>query len=181
MIDEKIVNFWGIAVKTIVAHSVTYFLMGLLASSILDYSTWFADANLSPLMRQTYEKIVMAGPLFQPIRGFLFAIVFYLLREVLFLRQKGWLVMWLMLVIVGILSTFGPSPGSVEGMVYTKLPFVYHIYGWPEVIIQSLLLSGLLFYWVNHPGKKWLNWALGVAFLLVILLPSMGLLVGRQA
>jgi hypothetical protein len=51
----------------------------------------------------------------------------------------------------------------------------------PEVILQSLLLSLVLFYWVNNPAKRWLNWVMGVAVARVLLLPALGLLVTRPA
>ena len=150
--------------------------MGLIASTLLNYGAWYAETSLRSFMRQTSEPIVMAGPLFQPIRGFLFAIAFYLLRDVLFGKKNGWLVMWITLVIVGILSPFGASPGSIEGMIYTIVPFGYHLMGWPEVMLQALFLSLILCYWVNHPGKKWLSWLLGILFGVMILLPTLGLL-----
>jgi hypothetical protein len=46
-----------------------------------------------------------------------------------------------------------------------------------EVLAQSLLLSVILCYWVNHPERHWLTWVLGVAFTLVILTTTLGLLV----
>ena len=169
-------KFVPIALKTILVHTVTYFGMGLIASTLLNYGAWFAETSLRSLMRQTSEPLVMAGPLFQPIRGFLFAVAFYLLRDVLFDKKNGWLVMWITLVIVGILSPFGASPGSIEGMIYTIVPFGYHLMGWPEVMLQALFLSLILCYWVNHPGKKWLSWLLGILFGVMILLPTLGLL-----
>jgi hypothetical protein len=123
--------------------------------------------------------MVMAGPLFQPIRGILFGIVFFLLRNILFKRQNGWLVMWVVLVVVGIISPFGPSPGSIEGIIYTTLPIGIQLKGLPEVLIQALILSIVLLYWVNYPEKKWLNWVMGIAFTLVVLLPTLGLLMGN--
>lgn len=168
----------SLLVKTSIAHTVTYFLMGLLASSLLDYTARFARPEMACWMRQTNDPLVMAGPLFQPIRGILFALVFYLLRDVLFNRKYGWLIMWWILVAVGILSTFGPTPGSVEGMIYTVIPIVDQMTGWLEVIPQALLLSVVLFYWVRHPQKRWLNWVLGIAFGVVLLLPALGLLMG---
>ncbi len=48
--------------------------------------------------------------------------------------------------------------------------------GWLEVVPQALLLSALLCYWVNHPEKKWLNWLLGILFLIAMAMPVLGLL-----
>ncbi|HUV88452.1 MAG TPA: hypothetical protein VMY80_02275 [Anaerolineae bacterium] len=166
-------------VKTIVTHTVTYFIMGLLASTILDYTRFFAESSLNLIMRQTNDPWVMVGPLFQPIRGILFGVVFYLLREPFFGKKNGWLLMWIVLVVVGIIGTFGPTPGSLEGMLYTVFPLWVHLRGLPEVLLQSLFLSLILFYWVNHPQKKWLNWVMGIAFLILMSFPIIGLLVGQ--
>src|SRR5262249_57176445 len=113
------------------------------------YARTFADAGVQSLMRQTDEPLVMAGPLFQPIRGLLLGLVFYLLSEPLFGARRGWLVLWLVLVVVGILGTFGPAPGSLEGMVYTTLPLRFHFFFLPELVVPSLSLPGLLLYCVD--------------------------------
>ena len=172
-------TFWGIVLKTIVVHTVTYFLMGILAFFLFDYSAQYAETSLRLLMRQTTEPMVMAGPLFQPIRGFLFGIAFYLLREVFFGKKNGWLIMWVVLVIIGILSPFGPAPGSIEGMIFTVLPLSSHLMGQVEIYLQSFLLAVVVYYWVNHPQKKWLSWVLGVAFFLALLFPTLGLIMRK--
>jgi hypothetical protein len=163
--------------KTAITHTTTYFAVGLLAFTLLDYGTWYSETNLNLLMRPTSHPLVMAGPLFQPIRGVLFGIVFFLLRDLLFKERSGWLVLWSVLVVLGIINTFGPAPGSIEGLVYTTLPIGIQMKGLIEIVLQSLLLSLLLVYWVRRPDKKWLSWVMGLAFGLVMLLPTLGLLV----
>jgi hypothetical protein len=170
-----------LVVKTIVVHTVTYFLVGLAACWAFDYTRTFATPGVRSLMRQTDEPLVMAGPLFQPLRGLLYGLAFYPLREPLFGARRGWLVVWLVLLVVGVLGTFGPAPGSLEGLVYTTLPLRFHLGSLPELVAQSLALAALLGYWVNHPAKRWLTWALGVAFVAALLLPTLGLLAGRSA
>lgn len=169
-------GFLALAAKTIVAHSVTYFFMGILASTFLNYAERFARPEMACWMRQLDDPLIMAGPLFQPIRGLIFALAFFPLREILFGKKNGWLIMWWTLVALGILSTFGPPPGSIEGMIYTRIPILDQLTGWLEVVPQALLLSVILFYWVNHPEKKWLNWVMGVVFFLLLLMPIAGLL-----
>ena len=166
----------GVVLKSAVVHTVTYFLAGLLALALFDYAAFYADPQVSVYMRQTNAPLVMAGPLFQPIRGILFGLVFYLLRDSLFGKKNGWLVMWVLLVVVGILSTFGPSPGSIEGVIYTVWPLRFHLRGLPEVLLQSLVLSVVLTYWVNHPEKRWLSWVLGILFVVLMLMPILGFL-----
>ena len=122
----KPLSFTSITLKTTIVHTVTYFIVGLIAFTILDYSVKYADPIVAGIMRQTDHPLVAAGPVFQVFRGFLFGIVFYLLRD-FFNRQFGWLV----LVIVGIISPFGAAPSSIKGMLYTVLPTWFHLAGFP--------------------------------------------------
>jgi hypothetical protein len=159
-------RFLPLAAKTAVCHTITYFFMGMLAFHFLHY----ADVIARPCsgMRQMNDPMLRAGVLFQPLRGVLFALVFYPLRGSLFGRKRGWLLMGWMLVALGILGTFAAPPGSMEGLIYTTVPVAMQLRGWLEIVPQALLLSALLCYWVNNPAKKWLGWVLGVAFSLLM-------------
>ena len=167
-----------LGIKTVVVHTVTYVVMGIFASTYLDYETLYATPWLACWMRQFGDPLLTAGPLFQPIRGVVFALAFYPLRDVLFGRQYGWAVLWWILAALGILSTFGPPPGSIEGMVYTVIPISDQLRGYVEILPQALLLAVGVTYWVNHPEKRWLNWVFGVMFALSIFLPILGLVMG---
>jgi hypothetical protein len=166
--------------QTVVVHTTTYFVVGVLAYTLGDYEKAHTQPPLSYFMRPTTDPLVMAGPLLQPIRGIIFASALYPLRHVLFEARRGWLILWWLLVALGILSTFGAAPGSVEGLIYTIISPRAQIFGLWEVLVQSLFFSVILVYWVHHPGKRWLNGMLGVAFAVVLILPLLGLLVGRS-
>lgn len=173
----KPTTLFALTVKTIVMHTLTYFLMGILAATLLNYAERFARPEMICWMRPTTDPLVMAGVLFQPLRGIVFALVFFPLRQQLFDKRTGWLLLWWLLVGLGILATFGPAPGSIEGLVYTVIPWTDQVIGWLEVVPQAFLLSLGLWAWVRHSENRWLNWALGVAFVIVMLLPVLGLLV----
>ncbi len=178
--NERQLGFSVLTIKTIIVHTTTYFVAGFLAYKLGGYEKAFSQPPLSYLMRPTSDPLVMAGPLFQPIRGIIFASALYPLRNVLFVERRGWLILWWLLLALGVLSTFGPASGSVEGLIYTIIPARAQILGLWEVLLQSLLFSGILFYWVNHPGKRWLDWTLGVAFSIVVILAVLGLFVQRR-
>ena len=97
-------------------------------------------------------------------------------RDILFKREKGWLITWIMLVFVGIFSTFGPAPGSIEGFIYLKDGLIKTPGGIIEILVQSFLLSFISYYWVNNPEKKWLNWFIGSLFVIVLTLSILSLL-----
>ena len=157
--------------KTVVTHTVTYCCVGFAAFLLFDYRTLIANSQLGLTMRQFNDPVYMAGPIVQPLRGVLFGAVCYMLREPFFQKRNGWLVMWTVLVSLGILGTFGGPPGSLEGVIYTRLPLSFHLTLLPELLVQSLLLSWVLCHWVNHRAKKWLNWMMVSALIMVLLLP----------
>jgi hypothetical protein len=127
-------------------------------------------------MRPTSDPLVAAGPAIQVLRGILFGVVFYVLRDTAFARPRGWLNLWLVLVIVGVLSPFGAAPSSIEGVIYTFLPLWLHIAGLPEVVLQAGLLAFLTYYWVKHPEKRWLGWLMCILFALMLVLATLGVL-----
>ena len=174
--NEIRLSFPVLTLKTVIVHTVTYFIAGVLAYKLGGYEKSFSQPPLSYFMRPTSDPLVMAGPLFQPIRGVIFASALYPLRDVLFGKGRGWLILWWLLLALGVLSTFGPAPGSVEGLIYTIISPVSQFLGLWEVLLQSLLLSFILFYWIHHPEKRWLSWTLGAAFSIVMILGVLGIL-----
>jgi hypothetical protein len=166
-------RFLSLAAKAAVCHTITYFCMGILAFHFLHYAEMIARPCSG--MRPMTDPLVRAGVLLQPLRGVLFALVFYPLRDRLFGHRHGWLLTGWMLIALGILGTFAASPGSMEGFIYSTVPVLQQMRGWLEIVPQALLLSALLCYWVNNPGRKWLGWLLGVVFCIVMTLSGMAL------
>lgn len=169
-------SFSSIAVKTTIVHTVTYFVIGLLSFLFLDYSARYADPTVAVALRQTDHPLVTAGPLLQVLRGLLLGIAFYALRYLIFPKPRGWLTLWLVLLIVGIFSPFSSAPGSIEGVVYSTLPMWFHLMSLPELIIQSFLLASLTHYLMNHPEKRWLSLWFGTLFVIIVLLALLGIL-----
>jgi hypothetical protein len=177
--DEQL-RFPRIAITTIAVHTVTYFIAGVLALQLLDYAEFFASSDMAAIMRPISDPLVMAGPLFQPLRGLVFALAIYPIRAIVFTRPRGWLVLWGLFVALGIVSPFGPTPGSIEGMVYTVITVPHHLRGLPEVLVQSAALAFGVVYLVNHPDKRWLHRLVLAAFVVLMVLPVLGLLVGPR-
>lgn len=155
-------------------HIVTYFIAGILALSFLKYEDFFTEAMLSAFMRPIDSPWVAAGPLLQVFRGILFAFVLWPIRETILETKRGWLKLWLLFLGLAILGTVGPSPGSLEGIIYTKLPLRYHLWGLPEVLFQTLFFSYALYSWYQRPTKVW-NIIMSIGVILIILMSGAGL------
>jgi hypothetical protein len=109
------------------------------------------------------------------IRGLIFSIVLWIYKDSFLFQKYGWLKLWGLLVGLSILSTTGPAPGSVEGMIYTKIPWVTQLKGYLEVVPQTLLFSVFLYYWYRRPGKIW-NIVSITLIIILLFLCTMGLL-----
>jgi hypothetical protein len=67
-------RFVTLAANPMVCHTIPYGIIGILTAHVLDYASLFAHPDSG--MRQITDPWVMAGPLFQPLRGLVFASVF---------------------------------------------------------------------------------------------------------
>ena len=132
--------FWEIIIKTAIVHTLTYFIVGFAAFTIFNYSATLSHAKTN--MRPATDLRVRAGVLFQPIRGVLFGIILFLLRDILIAQSNGWLITWLMFVIVGILGTFAPAASSLEGLIYLKPGIGTNWGGLIEILTQSFYCRG---------------------------------------
>lgn len=135
-------------------HSLTYVFFGLLASRLLDYQHALAEPVISDYMKAPNSEGVGVGPWLQPIRGLLFGLALLPLRQLLSERSRGWLIIWSLFLVFGILGTPAAAPSSLEGLIYSRLPLWYHLFGLPEVVLQTLVFSVLLHRSIRpHPAS----------------------------
>ncbi|MBN2612614.1 MAG: hypothetical protein JXB00_13750 [Bacteroidales bacterium] len=169
----KFINFFW---KVTSSHMITYFLIGLIASVLLDYKEAFENPPMSFFMRPLNSPWVAIGPVLQVFRGLIFSIVLWFFKDIFLSKDYGWLKLWGLIVGLSILSTTGPAPGSIEGMIYTKIPIIDQLKGYLEVIPQTLLFSILLYYWSLKPNRAW-NIISIILVAIIIILCTMGLLI----
>lgn len=159
-------------------HLMTYFLCGIAAYTLLDYKTLFETEGMSALMLPTSSRWIAGGPALNVVRGGILAMALYPFRQVFLAEGRGWCMLWGLLVGLTILSTSGPSPGSIEGMIYTKIPFSRQLLGLPEVILQTCAFSWLLVAWHRKPHRAW-NVTMGLLSGIVILASIAGVVFPR--
>lgn len=170
------VSFTRFCFRITACHMVTYMVVGAAAYQIMDYPTLFAQEG--SIMVPTDSPRVVLGPALQLIRGFIFAAVLYPFRRVFLDEERGWLKLWGLFVGLAILSTAGPAPGSVEGMIYTRIPILNQVAGLWEVVLQTLAMSVLLVWWHRKPGRAW-DIVMGGLALLVMLVSIAATLLPR--
>lgn len=136
-------EFWGFVGRFTLLHVVTYAVFGILFFNFLHYTEHFASPQMAPLMRPTSSLWVKSAILFQIGRGALLAAVFFPFRRFILESRYGWLKLWLTLFILTGIGAATSGPGSIEGLVYTRLPLKYHLLCLPEVFLQMLMFAWL--------------------------------------
>lgn len=140
--------------KAVVTHTLTYFFFGLIMSNLFHYEHLFEQDVIRDFMRPIDSPYVLAGPFLAPLRGLLFAIALWPIRNLILEKRRGWLVLWNILVMVGILSTPAAAPCSVEGVLYSRLPLWYRLIDLPEIMLQTLTFSLVLVWWDKRQYQK---------------------------
>lgn len=139
-------NFFSFFIKVVIIHTLTYIIFGMIFSQFFDYATIYSLPNVATFMRGFDSPWIMVGPFLQPVRALVFTIVLYPFRERIRTSKLGWLMLWGLFLGIGIIATPSAAPGSIEGLIYTELPFIFQMIGLPEVILQTLTFS--FFLWV---------------------------------
>ncbi len=146
--------FLAFALRVIIVHTLTYFIFGIIMSNVFNYGEIFKLPVIRDYMISMDEHNIVLGPFLQPIRGLVFAIGLWPIRNLLIEKKRGWLILWGLIVTIGILSTPAAAPSSLEGIVYSKIPLWYHLMGLPEITLQTLLFSIWLVWWERQTEKS---------------------------
>jgi hypothetical protein len=126
------------------SHVVTYLLVGLLASRALDYAELLGRPVIGDYYLP-YGSVDLVGSIaLQLLRGVMFGVVLLPFRSVLAASRWGWLWLWSVFVVIGILGTPAAAPSSFEGLLYTRVPLWFHTVGLPEMLLQTLAFSVLV-------------------------------------
>jgi hypothetical protein len=178
VVEKESRNFGQFWWRTTACHVVTYFAMGMAAYTVFQYRGLFEEPQLASFMKPVDSKWVAAGGALQAIRAVIIAAALYPFRQVFLAAPAGWLKLAGLLIGLSVLSTAGPSPGSFEGFVYTRLTGVQHLRGLPEVIIQNATFAYLLCGWYRGKSKAW-GYVLGGLMALGILMSIAGVFAPR--
>ncbi|NER10427.1 hypothetical protein GWK09_07855 [Muriicola jejuensis] len=134
-----------------------------------DYGSVFSSENLVTFMKPINSPWVALGPGLQIFRGAIFAAVLWPFRTIFLNQERGWLKLWMLFIGLSILATFGPAIGSIDGMIYTTIPISKQLLFLPELVIQSFLLSFLLFYWYKKPKRVFTIISILLACIIILL------------
>ena len=148
--SDLVKYFWRI----VYAHTIAYFFAGIFAVLVVNYKELYSKETVSLIMLPVNTPIVALGPLLQIFRGIIIALILLPLRKIFFEEKNGLLKLGLIIIGLSLLSTIGPTMGSFDGYIYTKIPYMYQILGYPEAIVYVALFIGILWVSIKYARKK---------------------------
>jgi len=162
-------NSFKFVFRITVAHTVAYFFAGIFAVVFMNYKEHYASESLGLLMLPVDSPMVALGPGLNVLRGIILGFILLSVRTMI-LGDKGFLKLAILTLGLSVISTIGPTPGSFDGYIYTKLPIEYHLLGIPETLIYIALFSGIPYLWYKTE-KKYFN-IIAIVLVAIILLMS---------
>jgi len=166
--------FWHITY----AHTIAYFIAGVFAVLVMNYRDLYATEIISSFMHPVDTPIVALGPVLQIFRGILLALILLPLRKTFFEEKHGLIKLGILIIGLSLLSTIGPTFGSFDGYIYTKIPFQYQILGYPEAILYVLLFIGILGILIKFNHKKIITVLSILVMFMISFMGIMGFLLG---
>ena len=161
--------------RVTVAHTIAYFFAGIFALFVVDYETWFSEGSISSFMLPTDAPIVALGPALQIIRGMIMGLVLLPVKKVFIDKEGGFIKLWLLIIGLSVLSTFAAAMGSIDGFIYTNVPIIEQVMGYPEALIWATMFTGILWLFYKFE-KRAINIISIILFVLIILMSIMGYL-----
>ena len=140
--------------KAIAAHVITYWVVAFIAMPLtFSYIDSMVELMGIKPLDEINMGVVMVG---QIIRGFLFGVVIWWIKDSIIGKKLAWLKLWAILVILGIFNVYGLVHGSIQGMIYLVpiegLP-VSANFGILEILAQPLLFSIVVTFHTYTPTK----------------------------
>jgi len=147
---DLIKYFWQVTY----AHTISFFVAGIIALAFFDYREWWSSEYISAFYRDIDSPIMALGGFLQIFRGLFVALILLPLRKTFFEEKYGLLKLALIVFGFSVVSTYGAVISSFDGLIYLKVPLIYHIRGIPEGLIWLSLFIGILHISIKYSHKK---------------------------
>jgi hypothetical protein len=153
-------TFGSFAGKFMIAHTVTYLVVGAAAYQFLTKPFYegpeaiFAVFMRSPAEPESWKHVMTWFIPAQLLRGLLIAAVFIPFYDLLcsWSWRKRWLTIASFYMVIGCWACAVAAPGTIEGLVYNKpvfTPYV-HLKVQPELLFQGGLMAAWVARWMKR-------------------------------
>jgi hypothetical protein len=173
--EDRFKSSIGFILRFAVTFTAVYFISGMVFTAVMNYRELFSSAVYA-YMRPFEHPLVILGPSLQIFRGALIALAFLPFRKVILDSKRGWLYIFVPILILMHFGADAADPGKIEGFIYADYPFAVHVATWPEAIFSSVAFAWLFYTWERNPKDKRLAIPLIAIFIITLVVAVLGLL-----
>ena len=148
-------RFVYFTIRFILVHVITYIFIGVVFMNLQNYASAFVTMDAFANFRSLDSTIVRLAPVFQIFRGAFFAFILYPFYNTLIKSDYAWVKMFFLIWGFSLIGSVAPIPGSIEGMIYTKMSLAEHLIGIPEVTVQIFIFSWFFVKWENRTERDY--------------------------
>lgn len=148
-------RFVYFTIRFILVHVLTYIFIGVIFMNLQNYASAFITMEQFSNFRSLDSTIVRLAPIFQIFRGSFFAFILYPFYSVIIKSNYAWIKLFLLIWGFSLIGSVAPIPGSIEGMIYTKMSLAEHLIGIPEITVQIFVFSWFFVKWENRTERDY--------------------------
>ncbi|RCW58732.1 MULTISPECIES: hypothetical protein [Halanaerobium] len=148
-------RFVYFTIRFILVHVITYVFISVVFKNLQNYASAFITMDAFSNFRSPDSTIVRLAPVFQIFRGAFFAFILYPFYNTLIKSDYAWVKMFFLIWGFSLIGSVAPIPGSIEGMIYTKMSLVEHLIGLPEITVQIFVFSWFFVKWENRTERDY--------------------------
>jgi hypothetical protein len=149
---KKFVYF---TIRFILVHVISYIFIGVIFMNFQNYASAFITMEQFSNFRSLDSTIVQLAPVFQIFRGAFFAFILYPFYNMIIKSDYAWVKLFFLIWGFSLIGSVAPIPGSIEGMIYTKMSLAEHLIGLPEVTVQIFVFSWFFVKWENRTERDY--------------------------
>jgi hypothetical protein len=123
--------------------------------NLQNYARVFITMEGFSNFRSLDSTIVRLAPFFQIFRGAVFAFILYPFYNKIIKSDYAWVKLFFLIWGFSLIGSVAPIPGSIEGMIYTKMSLTEHLIGIPEVTVQIFVFSWFFVKWENRTERDY--------------------------
>jgi len=138
-----------------IVHVLTYIFIGVIFMNFENYAGAFIQMNEFANFRPLDSTIVNLAPLFQIFRGAFFAFILYPFYNKIIKSEYNWLKLFFLIWGFALIGSVAPIPGSIEGLIYTKVSLIEHLIQMAKITVQIFVFSWFFVKWENRTERDY--------------------------
>lgn len=142
-------------IRFILVYVMTYIFIGVIFMNLQDYASAFITLEKFSSLRSLDSTIVRLAPVFQIFRASFFAFILYPFYNIIIKSEYAWVKLFFIIWGFSLIGSVAPIPGSIEGMIYTKMSLAEHLIRIPEVTVQIFVFCWFFVKWENRTERDY--------------------------